>query len=207
MGTLDICGDTAFPQATCIGQHKTEAVLIRLLTEEQSQEIHWRTELQDYRQHEDYVEAEVRGPDNEVKVVKARYIVGADGTHSVVRKRGSDWTYEGYAVATKFALVDAVVEGPDAEKIRNQRGNFFYTPKGTVKISKTPLQRKERVCACMCVRILNSFCRRSWYYPPWAGRAKWSILSSHCCKPRTVRRGQESKGGPQRVNARFCEGN
>lgn len=69
-------------------------------------------------------------------MIRARYIIGADGTHSVVRKNGENWNFDGHAVATQFALADVVLSGKDVDQLMNQRVNCFTTPKGNAKDMK-----------------------------------------------------------------------
>ncbi|KAI8142976.1 FAD-binding monooxygenase [Fennellomyces sp. T-0311] len=129
VGTIDVtAGDTSFPQMTCLAQEKTEAVLIKLVGEER---ISWRTRLVDYTQHENDIEAIVKHTetDQESKIY-ARYIIGADGSHSVVRKQNSDWEYEGFAIATKFGMADVTLSGKDADKMMNNRSNGFIHADG-----------------------------------------------------------------------------
>ena len=94
-------------------------------------QIHRATELVHYEQTSDGVDAIVRNikTDEETRI-HARYIVGADGSHSAVRKLAENWKFEGFAVATKFAVCDAVVAGKDADKVSVTCGNVFYHPQG-----------------------------------------------------------------------------
>ncbi|KAG0180911.1 hypothetical protein DFQ29_009849 [Apophysomyces sp. BC1021] len=114
-GLLDVAQDTAYPQMTAIPQGTTETVLKEQL--EKMTTIHWNTELISYQQEQDHITAVVRNDTEGETTIKAKYIIGADGCHSVVRKQGPDWTYEGYSVATLFAIADVALTGPDVESV------------------------------------------------------------------------------------------
>ncbi|KAI9475357.1 FAD binding domain-containing protein [Zychaea mexicana] len=134
VGYLDaVSENTMFPQMTCLPQTKTETVFADLL-QQKSLTIQRETELQSYTQTPDYVEATIKKADGTTEVVKAKYIIGADGSHSAVRKCTEGWTYEGYAVSTRFAMADVVLEGQDAERFKNGRVSAFSHPKGSAAI-------------------------------------------------------------------------
>ncbi|KAI8148755.1 FAD binding domain-containing protein [Fennellomyces sp. T-0311] len=128
LGTMDACGDTNYPHITAIPQSRTEAILSRLLD---ADKIHRETELVQYEQNDNGVDAIVRDMNHGTeKRIQARYIIGADGSHSAVRKLASDWAYEGYSMATRFVVGDVFVSGKDADKIQNHRGNMFVGSDG-----------------------------------------------------------------------------
>lgn len=110
-----------------LAQDKAETILANLL-HSKGATIHWNTKFKSYKQFDDHIEAVVE-QGGEEKVIKAKYLVGADGAHSMVRKATPDWKYEGHALATKFAIADVVLEGDDAHKLRNQRMNMFNSGK------------------------------------------------------------------------------
>lgn len=95
------------------------------LLESKGGTIHWNTGLKSYKQFDDHIEAVVEDPQGGEQTIRAKYIIGADGAHSMVRKVTPDWKYEGHSIATKFAIADVVLEGEDAYKLRNQRMNMF----------------------------------------------------------------------------------
>ncbi|KAF7721196.1 hypothetical protein EC973_005114 [Apophysomyces ossiformis] len=126
IGTADVPQDAIYPQLTLVPQGTTETIIKGLL--EKMTTIHWNTELVSYKQEKDHVLATVRDDQGE-KLVKAKYIIGADGCHSIVRKQGQDWTYEGYSVATLFSMADVALAGPDLEKMQH-RLTVSYNSKG-----------------------------------------------------------------------------
>lgn len=95
--------------------------------------VHWDTELVLYTQGEEGVNCTVRNiKTGKEDLVQATYIVGADGTHSKVRKGSSDWTYEGNSIMTKFFLADLTVKGDKVDYLKD-RFNMFLN--GTCKTS------------------------------------------------------------------------
>ncbi|KAI8096479.1 FAD binding domain-containing protein [Halteromyces radiatus] len=122
--------DTVFPQLTSLPQSKVEAIIVEEIEKIQGK-IHWNTTLIDYEQQEEGVTARVKDIlTDEIKEISAKYIVGADGCHSAVRKQDSTWTYDGQAIKSRFALADLILEGPDVDLIRN-RQILFYHSKGS----------------------------------------------------------------------------
>ena len=121
-------GDTSFPQMTCVSQEITEAVLIRLVGDDR---ITWHTEMVNYSQDKDHVEAIVKQTETGIETkVRAKYIIGADGSHSTVRKKTEDWKFVGSSMATRFGMGDVAIGGKDAEKILTTRANAFFHPDG-----------------------------------------------------------------------------
>ncbi|KAI9261425.1 FAD binding domain-containing protein [Phascolomyces articulosus] len=128
VGTLDVIGDTSFPQMTCISQEITEAVLIRLVGTDR---IAWHTKLVDYSQDDSQIEAVVVHTETGVETkVQAKYIIGADGSHSTVRKKNGDWKFVGYSMATRFGMGDVALGGNDTSKIWTTRANGFLHTDG-----------------------------------------------------------------------------
>lgn len=112
-------------------QGKTEEIISQRLTEDTSCKIHWETELVTYTQDENGVKSTIRDINTkQEQVIESTYIVGADGSHSRVRKDNPDWTYEGVAIQTKFILADLILSGDNVEPLMD-RMNVFFT--GTSK--------------------------------------------------------------------------
>lgn len=124
--TIDMAGDTKYPQATLVSQAKTETVLGGLLRD-RNVDIQWNTEVRDYMQHGDLVAVVIIHEGKEY-VIKTSYLVGADGCHSAVRKQGDDWTFKGDALNLRMALADVVLGGPDADFFQQRLSTFFHTP-------------------------------------------------------------------------------
>ncbi|KAI8148753.1 FAD binding domain-containing protein [Fennellomyces sp. T-0311] len=128
IGTIDTDGDTIFPYLAGLPQSKTETILTKLLGGER---VSRETELVSYEQNDEGVDAIVRNlKDGTEKQIHAKYIIGADGSHSAVRKLNKSWTYEGVSVTTRFVVGDVWMSGKDLDKISHYRGNIFVHPKG-----------------------------------------------------------------------------
>ncbi|KAI8333079.1 FAD binding domain-containing protein [Chlamydoabsidia padenii] len=128
--------DTTFPHLTVIGQSEVEKIFVDEIEKLQGQ-VHWNTELLEYEQHEDYVSAQVKDASGTTKRISAKYIVGADGCHSIVRKHDPTWTYEGNSIKSQFALADMVLEGADISKLQ-YRTSVFYHPEGSCALAPLP---------------------------------------------------------------------
>ncbi|MFE5562936.1 monooxygenase [Streptomyces sp. NPDC056544] len=102
--------DSRHPHTLFLAQARTEALLA-----ERAQELGVRTDrghsVTGLRQNADGVTAEVRGPDGDLRLVRAAYLVGCDGGRSSVRRAagidfpGTDETLTG--VLGDFATVGA----------------------------------------------------------------------------------------------------
>lgn len=140
LGNLDaaIGGASLYPHGTMVSQDTQEEILIQLVEDLEKGTIRWGTRLMDYEEHEDHVEATVCKDDGSTYTVKSKYMVGADGTHSIVRKQYSgteEWRYDGQSIATRFALADVTLTGRDVDKVNNNRGNVFTHPDGKSDIN------------------------------------------------------------------------
>jgi 2-polyprenyl-6-methoxyphenol hydroxylase-like FAD-dependent oxidoreductase len=124
--------DCVFPQVTSLPQCNVEQILVEELEKLQGGVIHWGTELVDYEQHGDHVIARYKSDDEDIIQISAKYIVGADGCHSKVRKQDPTWSYEGHAIKTRFAMADLVLDGRDAAWIKDRQVMFYHT-KGKVQ--------------------------------------------------------------------------
>ncbi|KAI7860348.1 FAD binding domain-containing protein [Circinella umbellata] len=134
VGYLDAVNEnTLFPHMTCLPQTKTEIAFGEIL-QQKSLTIQRETALESYKQTPDHVEAIIKNSDGSTETIQAKYIIGADGSHSVVRKCTEGWTYDGYAVSTRFAMADVVLEGKDADMFNNGRVSAFSHPKGSAAI-------------------------------------------------------------------------
>lgn len=74
---------------------------------------------------EDYVEVRLKNGEH----VKARYVVGCDGAHSVVRKSQSEWTFEGRPINLLWAQCDGTL---DDSRIRATRAAGFLGLMGII---------------------------------------------------------------------------
>lgn len=93
---------------TTLPQYATE----RLLTEHLARfgtEVERPTELRSVEEHPDQVEAVLAHADGRTEHLHARYIVGCDGAHSLVRK-AAGLTFEGDAFPEQYMIGDIEVD-------------------------------------------------------------------------------------------------
>lgn len=123
-------GDTPYAYITVVVQNKTENILNKHLEDDTGNHVHWQNELVSYTQDEDKVTAIVLDKRTGLKKqIKSKYIIGADGNHSRVRKGNPAFTFEGVTIDTKFFLIDLTVKGEGIEN-RIDKTNVFMTPSG-----------------------------------------------------------------------------
>lgn len=133
LGQVDYGGDTAYGQLTVISQSNTESILNRRLESDTDSRVHWETELVSYTQDKDKVVSIVLDKKTgEKHQIESTYIVGADGSRSKVRKGNDDWSFDGVADNTKFALADLELRGEGIEEF-NDRLNLMSSGPGMWK--------------------------------------------------------------------------
>ncbi|MDQ0474858.1 FAD-dependent monooxygenase [Labrys wisconsinensis] len=102
--------DTPYPFLTMVPQWDVEAILVEDLAR-LGIAVEHRTEVTGFSQSDEAVAVRATGPDGGAFTVEARYLVGADGAHSLVRKAlGAD--FQGAAYPQGFLLADCKVEWP-----------------------------------------------------------------------------------------------
>lgn len=103
----------------------TERIFNNRLEQDTECRVQWNTELLSYTQDDEFVTATIRNNiTNEEQVIQSKYIVGADGSHSRVRKGNCDWTYEGVAISTKFGLADLTLKGDKIKDLMDKMNTF-----------------------------------------------------------------------------------
>lgn len=100
--------DTPFPFALLVSQVDTERVLEKRLAA-MGTRVERPLELLGFEQDADGVHARLRRDGGREEEVRARYIVGCDGAHSVVRK-GAGLSFDGAAYPQDFVLADLTVD-------------------------------------------------------------------------------------------------
>lgn len=112
---------------TIVMQSKTEEILTRHIKDETDCTVHWSTEFVSYTQDDEKVVSVVldKTTGQEHKI-ESRFIVGADGSHSRVRKGNPEFTYEGIAVTTKFFLADLSIHGENIESMMDRMNTFMF---------------------------------------------------------------------------------
>ncbi|WP_208452725.1 FAD-dependent monooxygenase [Burkholderia gladioli] len=100
---------TPYPNTWLIPQNRVDAAL-RAALHRYGSEVEWGVGLQALRQRPDYVECSL-GRDSGVETIRARYVVGADGGASTVRKH-LDVSFNGTTDdEDRILIVDAPVSG------------------------------------------------------------------------------------------------
>ncbi|MFC4029888.1 FAD-dependent monooxygenase [Streptomyces polygonati] len=122
--------DTPYPFVLAVPQQTTEQVLERRLGELGGR-VHRRHTLVDLTELWPGVNALLSDDESgEVRSIQARYVVGCDGLHSVVRQRaGIDFV--GHDRPHNFALIEFTMDwaGPEGEI------SFFFSPAGLLAVS------------------------------------------------------------------------
>ncbi len=95
---------TATPFAVAISQDQTERFLLDEVLATGLVDVSFGTEVLGFEEHASGVSLNVRGPHGE-RQIEARYLVGADGAHSVVRQ-GLGLALEGKTYPTRALLAD-----------------------------------------------------------------------------------------------------
>lgn len=122
---------TRFPFILGLPQHDTERVLQDRLGQ-LGGSVERNTALRRLRQHPEGASLEVDGPDGPA-TIEARWVVGADGAHSAVRKL-SGIDFAGKATQVVFAIVDAQVDdGPAGDE-----GHYYFSPEGLLVVVPLP---------------------------------------------------------------------
>ena len=102
--------DTRFPFILFVSQAETEAVLGRHLADSQVT-IERGVELVELAVEEERVSCVLRRGDARRESLRARYVVGCDGAHSIVRK-AAGLPFTGGSYPQDFVLGDVEAEGP-----------------------------------------------------------------------------------------------
>lgn len=118
--------DSSYGHITIIPQWRVEDTLQGRLTKKVERPV----KLISYVQESDHVVAKLQHGDDKdnVEEVKAKFLVGADGVHSAVRKGTPGWTFDGVVFNVPFALADVTITGDQIPDLRY--GNFINSPNG-----------------------------------------------------------------------------
>jgi 2-polyprenyl-6-methoxyphenol hydroxylase-like FAD-dependent oxidoreductase len=127
---------THYPFVLTLQQYRTEAILTERLHALGGQ-VRRPYQVSGVSINTDSATVEVEGPDGH-EVVHARYVVGADGTHSVVRK-SAQIEFVGGEYSQSFVLADARLEWP----LRRDEVQNFLSPAGIVVSGPLPEQQRR----------------------------------------------------------------
>ncbi|KAI1399392.1 FAD binding domain-containing protein [Hypoxylon fuscum] len=144
---VDISGlaeDTPFPLILIISQVETEEFLDECLANH-GFAVERGLEAGCIVQDSDGVTVQLSKPDGTEETVRAKYVVGADGAHSCVRRAATGLTFEGAAYPQDFILCDA--------SIRNSSiaWNRFSLCMGRGSLAVFPL--KDGTCRVVASRM------------------------------------------------------
>ena len=122
-----------FPHPIILGQNVTEHILQQHL-EKGGVSVEWQTEAIDIRPDEKGVSITLKRPDGTTEDVRAEYLLGADGTHSISRsKAGIEFVgnpYEGQA----FIQSDSKIRW----SLPSGRSYLWFTEKGYMMVIEMP---------------------------------------------------------------------
>jgi 2-polyprenyl-6-methoxyphenol hydroxylase-like FAD-dependent oxidoreductase len=103
-------------------------------------EVEWNTELIGFTQDADGVTATLRGADGQEEAVRAAWLVGCDGAHSVVR-HALEISFEGKSYTQWFGLADATLHWG----LRHDELHGFVHPTGLFFAIPLPGEDRFRV--------------------------------------------------------------
>jgi 2-polyprenyl-6-methoxyphenol hydroxylase-like FAD-dependent oxidoreductase len=127
---------THYPFVLTLQQYRTEAILTERLHALGGQ-VRRPYQVTGVSTDTDSAVVEVDGPDGH-EVVRARFVVGADGTHSVVRK-SARIEFVGGDYSQSFVLADARLDWP----LRRDEVQNFFSPAGIVVCGPLPKEQRR----------------------------------------------------------------
>ncbi len=117
--------ETPFPFIHLLEQSKHERLLLGFLTQNCCP-VYWNTTLTDFSQQENNIKAQLKSDDKN-STITADWLIGADGTNSLVRKY-LKIEFKGDAYANKFYLADVELNQDFPEKkVFLKLGNTSFT--------------------------------------------------------------------------------
>jgi len=124
--------DQKFPAFVNLQQFYVEQYLVEALLETPAVDLRWKNRVVDVAQHADHVALTVETPDGRY-AMKARYVVGADGAHSVLREKLGARDAESALFENHWCIADVRMPGaPGAvrkaylDAPQNEGGAIWY---------------------------------------------------------------------------------
>ncbi len=127
--------ESPYPFILSLEQTETEKILTDYLTSF-GVKIEGESEFVDLSQDEEFATVSVRGKEN----IKAKWVVGCDGAHSLTRKL-LDFKFEGDAFPTAFSLADVEL----AWKYPHDEFFAFLNPEGILGVIPMPGKNRFRL--------------------------------------------------------------
>ncbi|KAH8898434.1 FAD binding domain-containing protein [Thozetella sp. PMI_491] len=107
--------NTAFRTTALISQCETEKFLDQALSKH-GVAVEWGIEVASIKQDETGVSVYLNAPGGSQESIRAKYVVGADGAHSVVR-HATDISFNGDAYPQEFILADVFIDNKSETKL------------------------------------------------------------------------------------------
>ncbi len=123
---------TRYPFVLMVTQNVTEAILLARLRE-LGGDVHRPYKVTDLSQVSDRVTVTVSAEGGQPQTVIARYVIGADGMHSMVRERAGIG-FTGASYEESFVLADVRMKWP----LRADEVMLFFSPDGLVVVAPLP---------------------------------------------------------------------
>jgi 3-(3-hydroxy-phenyl)propionate hydroxylase len=99
-----LAGETRHPWVLQCEQDKLSRVLFDMAGDVRNLEIRTETEVLDCTQSADAAEVEIRTPDGKRERINGRYLIGADGARSTVRRQ-TGVEFEGFTYGERFMII------------------------------------------------------------------------------------------------------
>ncbi|OTA98183.1 hypothetical protein M426DRAFT_70291 [Hypoxylon sp. CI-4A] len=150
INNLGLAEDTAFPLILVVSQCETEAYLDECLAK-YGFAVERGLEAKSIIQDSEGVTVKLGKEDGTEEAVRAKYVVSADGAHSIVRKAANGLTFQGAAYPQDFILCDASIQNSNLAWNRISlcmgRGSLAVFPlkNGTVRVVLSRVDPKPDV--------------------------------------------------------------
>ena len=138
--------DTAFPFVVQIEQHKTVGIALAAAAKEPLFRMIRPVDVTEVAQGTDWAEAKVTHEDGSVELHRGRWLVGADGGSSIVRK-AMDVSFEGFTWPERFNIVTTTRDLEAAMGFRLR--NYCAHPERWVSLMKVPGEHFEGLWRCV----------------------------------------------------------
>ncbi|PPR10622.1 MAG: Para-nitrophenol 4-monooxygenase [Alphaproteobacteria bacterium MarineAlpha11_Bin1] len=138
----DISDVLTYPYALQLEQHKTIEIGLDIALAIDGFELHRERELSRLSQDDNGVEVSVKAPDGSFEVHRGKFLIGADGGKSVVRKL-LDIDFPGFTWEERFIIVSTYYDFEEAAGYRYR--NYVAHPEQWCAMIKVPGEADEGV--------------------------------------------------------------